>query len=189
MKAFLRRGKNAVALLDRHERAVLSAAFEEVAELLDESPNVPTPSEADPALLRLLPDAAPSDPEVSEEFRRLTEADLRTHKTDRLKSVHDALSEDRPEWTVPLDEGLSTAAALTDVRLVIAARLGLETDEDAALLAGELDVAKGLLEGDLPEGLGIDHKRIWLASVYQALTWLQDSLIACLMDKKGGRDE
>jgi len=189
MKAFQRRGKDAVASLDRHERAVLSAAFEEVAELLDDSSSAPSPSDVDPALLRLLPDAAPSDPEVSDEFRRLTEEDLRTHKSDRLKSVHDALAGEGQEWVVSLDEGLSTAAALTDVRLVIAARLGLETDEDATLLSGELEVAAGLLEGDLPEGLGLDHKRIWLASVYQALTWLQDSLIACLMDKKGRRDE
>jgi hypothetical protein len=90
---------------------------------------------------------------------------------------------------VPLDDGLSTAAALTDVRLVLADRLGLRTDEDADLLRGELELAQGLLMDGLPEGLGVDQERLWLATVYQALTWLQDSLVACLMDKEGGNHE
>lgn len=189
MRAFRRRGGDAVAVLDSHERAVISTVVAEVADLLGRDADEDPSPEADPALERLFPNAAPSDPAVSEEFRRLTGTDLRTLKAERLREIRDALLSDRPEWTVPLEDGLATAAALTDVRLVIATRLGLKTDEDATLLAKELDVTQGLLAEDLPEGLGIDHERLWFGVVYQALTWLQDSLIACLMDEKGGDDE
>lgn len=189
MRAFFRQGDKAVSFLYPHERAVLSTVVSEVTDLLSEGTGEGSLPDVDPVFERLFPDAAPSDPDISEEFRRLTEADLRSLKVDRLKTIQDELSADRPEWTVPLEDGLATAAALTDLRLVIASRLGLETDEDATLLAGEFEVAQGLLDVDLPEGLKIDHERLWFSAVYQALTFLQDSLVTCLMDTKGGNNE
>lgn len=142
----------------------------------------------DPAVLRLLPSASRDDREVADEFRRLTEGDLRDLKVDRLRQMWEDLSLDGPEWEVPLDEAMSTAAALTDIRLVLASRLRLDTDEDAERLHTEIELATQLLgsdEDDDADQLGVDPERIWLGMLYQALTWLQESLIQCVI---GGGD-
>jgi hypothetical protein len=190
VRAFIRRGDMAVARLDADERAVIARLVADVELLL----GADTVEERfvepdDPALLRLFPNASPTNPEVADEFRRLTESDLRALKESRLNKFQEDLGGEGPEWAVPLGEAMSTAAALTDVRLVLATRLGLKTDEDADLLRNELDIAQGLLEHGVPEGLDVDHERIWLVTMYQALTWLQDSLIACVLDQEGGGDE
>lgn len=190
MRGFSRRGEVAVATLDTDERAVIAAFFAQVDSLLDAS-SLPggSPTTEDPALLRLFPNAAPTDREVADEYRRLAEHHLRSLKTERLRRIQMELHQEGPEWVVPLEEALPTAAALTDVRLVIATRLGLKTDDDAELLHSEMDMAQGLLEQETPEGLSLDHERISLVMLYQALTWLQDSLVACVMDQEGGGDE
>ena len=79
-------------------------------------------------------------------------------------------------WS-PADEALATAAALTDVRLVLASRLGLVTDDDADRLHHEIDLASHALESDDEHALPVDHERVWLGMLYQALTWLQESLV------------
>ncbi|MCJ7827367.1 MAG: DUF2017 domain-containing protein [Demequinaceae bacterium] len=175
MRAFQRRGRKAVARLDADERAAIATLIAEVRALVGAAPlaiGEAGPQEA--AVLRLFPDAVPTDPGISEEFRRLTESDLRSLKSGRLDAMLEDLGREEAEWVISLDDALSVAAALTDVRLVVATRLGLKTDEDADLLRGELDMAQGLLEEGLPEGLGVDQERLWFATVYQALTWLQD---------------
>ena len=137
---------------------------------------------SDPAILRLLPNAAPTDREVSDEFRRLTDGELRATKTRRLRRIWDQLSSNSDgsgsdEWVVPADEALSTAAALTDIRLVLASRLGLVTDDDADRLHHEIDLAARALDADDEFALPVDHERVWLGMLYQALTWLQESLV------------
>jgi hypothetical protein len=190
VRAFVGRGDTAVAKLDANERAVVSRLVAEVGALLGEDAAEGGQVEpSDPALLRLLPNASPTDPEVADEFRRLTESDLRALKASRLRKIEEDLGGEGSEWVVPIGDAMSTAAALTDVRLVVASRLGLETDEDADLLKDELEMTEGLLEHGLPEGLDVDHERLWLATMYQALTWLQDSLVACVMNREGGSDE
>ncbi len=139
----------------------------------------------DPAVLRLLPNAAPTDREVSDEFRRLTEGDLRQLKVDRLRVMWQQLSEDGPEWEVTAEDALATASALTDVRLVLASRLSLETDEDAERLHTEIELATHALATDEDRELDVDHERVWLGMLYQALTWLQDSLVEFLMAADG----
>jgi len=137
----------------------------------------------DPATLRLLPNAAPDDREVADEFRRLTEPDLRTLKVDRLRTVWQQLSEDGPEWRIDLGEALATAAALTDVRLVLASRLGLVTDDDSAQLHADIEAATQALDEGVDHDLGVDPERIWLGMLYHALTWLQESLVTVLNDE------
>lgn len=134
----------------------------------------------DPAVLRLLPNAAPTDREVADEFRRLTEADLRDVKVKRLRRMWEQLSEDGPEWIVDGEEALSTAGALTDVRLVLASRLGLVTDDDAQRLHQEIELASYAMESDGDDDLPINPERVWLGMLYQALTWLQESLVGYL---------
>ncbi len=157
MRAFRRRGAVAVAELDHDERTVVARIVADVGLLLGGEvfgmERAPWETDApkdllehfanfeahlaepdDPAILRLLPNAAPTDREASEEFRRYTEPDLRALKIARLRTLWSQLSEDGPAWEVAEDEAMDTAAALTDVRLVLASRLGLETDEDAERL-------------------------------------------------------
>jgi len=203
MRGFEADGDSAVAILDDEERLVVARIVADVALLLGaEAFGLDHPSESaasimdvddpflhlrgleesirepsDPAILRLLPNAAPADREVAEEFRRLTDGELRDTKIRRLRAIWEQLSRDTDEWVVRSDEALATAAALTDVRLVLASRLGLVTDDDADRLHQEIDLAAHALETDDDEVLPIDHERVWLGMLYQALTWLQESLV------------
>jgi len=203
VRGFEADGDSAVAILDDEERLVVARIVADVALLLGaEAFGLDHPSESaasimdvddpflhlrgleesirepsDPAILRLLPNAAPADRAVAEEFRRLTDGELRDTKIRRLRAIWEQLSRDTDEWVVRSDEALATAAALTDVRLVLASRLGLVTDDDADRLHQEIDLAAHALETDDDEVLPIDHERVWLGMLYQALTWLQESLV------------
>ena len=206
MRGFVAQGGDAVAELDDEERLVVARIVADVALLLGadafgeayadpvQASDVDDPFEflrgleesirepSDPAILRLLPNAAPTDREVSDEFRRLTDGELRAIKTRRLRRMWDQLSGNgggtgSDDWVVPADEALSTAAALTDIRLVLASRLGLVTDDDADRLHHEIDLAARALDADDEFALPVDHERVWLGMLYQALTWLQESLV------------
>ncbi|PKQ25310.1 MAG: DUF2017 domain-containing protein [Actinobacteria bacterium HGW-Actinobacteria-4] len=210
MRAFEDRDGVAVAELDEQERMVVARIVADVGLMLSgetfgmgDTPPLDTLQGADailgylrgleeflaepgdPAVLRLLPNAAPTDREVSDEFRRLTEGDLRQLKVDRLRVMWQQLSEDGPEWEVTAEDALATASALTDVRLVLASRLSLETDEDAERLHTEIELATHALATDEDRELDVDHERVWLGMLYQALTWLQDSLVEFLMAADG----
>lgn len=217
MRSFRVVGETVIAELDAQERAVVARVVADVGLLLGAEPFGMEASLAalgtrsydgatdvlaflqhfetalaepdDPALLRLLPNAAPTDREVADEFRRLTEPDLRDMKTARLRAMWEQLSGEGPAWVVPIDQALPTAAALTDVRLVIASRLEMVTDEDALALHAEIEAAtKALALGD-EHGPEVDRERLWLAMLYQALTWLQDSLVACVMSEDDEGEE
>ena len=209
MRAFHERDGNAVAILDGQERSVFARLVADVGELIggvDFAADVDTDGREDdaraassdplaralaaidavpqaprdPALLRLFPHAAPRDPEVSEEFRRLTEHDLSATKVERLRAMWEALSGDRDEWVVDREDVMPTAAALTDIRLVLASRLGIVTDDDATALYAEVEAAHVALESDDPD-MGDAPERIWMGMLYQALTWLQESLLEYAM--------
>ena len=204
MKAFRGRRGVAVAELDPEERAVVARIVADVGLLLggevfgmeDAAWASETPEDLleyltnleahlaepdDPAILRLLPNAAPTDREVADEFRRYTEPDLRALKVARLRRLWSQLSEDGPRWEVARDDAMETAAALTDVRLVLASRLAVETDADAERLHAEV----GLAQEAAADGIDPDRERIWLGMLYEALTWLQDSLVAFVMGEEG----
>lgn len=146
------------AKLDVQERAVLAHLFVEVYELLDDG----TPAETDPlaamigigtavdlpddpALARLLPDAHKEDHEASSEFRRYTEQGLRERKRRSLETARLTLGRD---GALTLDEPESQAwlVALTDVRLVLAERMGLRTEDDHEVLMRQLGIP---LDGDV----------------------------------------
>lgn len=209
MRGFTERDGLAVAELDDEERAVVARIVADVGLLLGGEafgsqaapvyPERDTADEADeifahlagleesltepddPAILRLLPNAAPTDREVASEFRRLTEGDLRDTKVARLRTMWEQLSEDGPDWEVRPEDAMGTAAALTDLRLVLASRLALHTDEDADRLHTEIELAQHALDTDADDDLMVDPERVWLGMLYQALTWLQESLIAFAM--------
>lgn len=193
----------AIAELDPEERAVIARVVADVGLLLGGEPfgmeidvadvdedsvfrhlrgleNALTDPD-DPAVLRVLPNAAPDDREIADEFRRFTEPELRSLKVDRLRTIWRALNEDGPEWIIPAADAMSTAAALTDVRLVLASRLGLETDDDATELHAEIDRAHDATTGSDAADTVQNPERVWLGMLYQALTWLQESLMSYVM--------
>lgn len=159
-RGFRRTRHGVRAKLDAQERVVLAHLFVEVYELLDDGVQAdPDPLAAlvgigtsvdlpdDPALARLLPDAHKEDPEASSEFRRYTEQGLRQRKREALETARLALGRDGA-LTLDDPEQQAWLVALTDVRLVLAERMGLRTEEDHERLMGALGIS---LDGDLDD--------------------------------------
>lgn len=173
------------ARLDADERAVVGSLFGQVHDLLGQDAGEPetdplavmvgigtsTTPPADPALARLLPDGHRDDPQASGEFRRYTELGLRERKRAGLATARATLERDA---TLVLDDAEASAwvVALTDVRLVIAERLGLRTDEDHERLQSAVDAAEP--QDEAATGLGT------MLALYDFLTWLQDGLVGAL---------
>lgn len=211
MRGFVRIGGRYAASLDAVERRIIAGVVADVAELLgtpitdvpghanrgpSQEPGgpdavvgwpAPWPSEApdvpaDPAVARLLPPASHDDGDLAAEFRRLTEADLRATKVGNLRLVHRALlgregvllveDADAPRW----------AAALTDLRLVLSDRLGITTDDDAERVYA---VAAGEVAGEPGDDVQ-DEVNHALATLYAALTWLQETLVQAMLDATPG---
>lgn len=195
MRGFVRRRGRYVAELDATERAILGGVVADVISLLGESVESPAepdadasaprrsaedvladlseevPEPTDPALARLFPAASTDDDEIAGEFRRLTQGDLHTEKVDRLRMVWSALRSPGTKIIVEPDRAMDWAAALTDVRLVLSERLGIRNDSDAEDIYA-LSAAAGA-DGD--------EVQLALASVYSALTWLQESLVQVML--------
>jgi uncharacterized protein DUF2017 len=125
---------------------------------------------ADPAVARLLPDASRDDPELAQSFRRLTEQDLRERKRDSLGLAAGALRRRAPVVLAD-SEAQALLKGLTDVRLVLAERLGIATDEDAEFLHAAL--AAGAGQG------GQEWAKA--AELYEVVTYLQEELVHTLL--------
>ncbi len=101
-----------------------------------------TRADTDPAVTRLLPDAYPDDAQASREFRRLTGADLLQRRADDAATVLRTLGHDGADLDPESDPDAAIAVALGEtealawmrtlaaVRLVLATRLGIQTDDD-----------------------------------------------------------
>lgn len=109
----------------------------------------PTSVPDDPVLARFFPTAYPDDPEAAGEFRRFTEGTLRDGKARNAALIIDTLEEsglppELGEETIVIDVELDRDAtmgwlrSLTDMRLALATRLGIE-DEDPGADPDELD--------------------------------------------------
>jgi hypothetical protein len=123
-------------------------------------------SPADPAVARLLPDGHRDDPELAAGYRRLTEHGLRERKREALGRASAALTR-RDPVLLDDDEAMDLLKGMTDVRLVLAERLGLQTDEDAELL-------------HVLVAAGPPDPRAAAAALYDVLTWWQESLVTVL---------
>ncbi|MBN8882370.1 uncharacterized protein DUF2017 [Salana multivorans] len=195
MRAFRRSRDGYTARLDATERTIVARTVADVAALLGFPVDGPEPASwrhpadpradggpavgsldthdddalppQDPALMRLLPPAS-EDQEIAGELRRLSEASVRTAKAQRLHAVWHALRAPGEKLVVPLDRAMEWAGALTDVRLVLAERLGIEDEEDAARL-------------DRVALAGPDEVSRALATLYLALSWLQESLLEAML--------
>ncbi|WP_349828806.1 DUF2017 domain-containing protein [Brevibacterium litoralis] len=163
--------------LDEGERHLLRTLFSDIAQLLtpQEDPEVDPLERAlggveverpeDPALLRLLPDADSTDPERSAEFRRYTEYDIRELK---LSNARTALHTLDGTGRIKLDHAQTLAwlKALTDLRLVLAARMDVHTEEDFESLYAREDT--------------LDDHEASMLTIYDFLTWAQERLTGVL---------
>lgn len=134
----------------------------------------PTTEPEDPVLARLFPTAYPDDPEAAGEFRRFTEGALRDGKAAAASTVIDTLedaglpaevAEPGLVFDVELDAGDAQAwlRCLTDIRLALATRLGVEEDDEERWAA-------------LPD----DDPRSQAHDIYEWAGWLQETLIMAL---------
>ncbi|MFD6179097.1 MULTISPECIES: DUF2017 family protein [unclassified Isoptericola] len=220
-----------VARWDDVEREVLARVARDVAELLRAEAGLEPGIEVgdgvaftgvarvpqDPAVQRLLPDAHEDDADVATEFRHLTQTDLAAGKVARLVAFADAVDspEELPddprvgaEIVVPREGAQEFAGALTDLRLVLAERLGLVDDDDVESLhdevfAGVEDDDEGWADADDADaagesaddevagwervGLSGAERRYW-GGVFVAAGFAQESLVEeMLADLRAGR--
>jgi hypothetical protein len=127
------------------EAVHLSGMVRQFLELLDET-SVEGAAPPDPAVARLLPDAYSDDADASAEFRRLTGSDLLDRRRHDAGVVLATLSTGGPEldiatadeddltraFVLTLDDEESGAwmRVLAAIRLVLASRLGIATEDD-----------------------------------------------------------
>ena len=137
---------------------MLRGLAHELLALLDDD----VPSSADPVLQRLFPDAYGDDAAAAEEFRSLTEDDLREAK--RATATAFAASLDGAGGALVLDQEAVDAWLLTlnDLRLAIGTRLGIEEETLELLAEGRLEVDDATRSG---------------YEVYEVLSWLQGTLL------------
>ena len=184
-----RHTRGVLVSLDEHERSILVQLLVQLDDLLDDGTDdverdplsvitgmgqlhdpagqPPAGAPSDPAVARLLPEGNRDDPAGAQEYRRLTEYDLRTRKRSAARTAAGALRRPLPVLLVG-EESLCLLKAMTDVRLVLGERLELRTDEDSELLHLRL---RGLT--------GEEHGDDWMATaaIYEVLTMWQEYLV------------
>jgi hypothetical protein len=128
----------------------------------------------DPVLARLLPDAYADDEDAAGEFRRFTERTLRDQKAEQGRLVITDLeeaglsgevdAEDEPiELDLAAEQSQVWLRCLTDVRLALATRLGVEQDDE-----------------DYWDSLPDDDPRVYMHDVYDWLGYVQETLVQSL---------
>ena len=149
----------------------------------------------DPVLRRLLPNAY-ADEKSAGEFRRYTEHGLREKKKAHALTIYEALLPQDEEWTgdtpldtgsltltFPSDQSLEWLGGLNDLRLALAVRLGIGTEQDPmndAMKGDELTTTESLHK---KYELMVDSdpmKAVY--SVYSWIGWLQQSLLDAITD-------
>ncbi len=134
----------------------------------------PTTEPDDPVLARLFPTAYQHDEEAAADFRRFTEGTLRDNKASAAilvietleeAGLPDQLGEEDITVDVELDRdgALTWMKSLTDVRLALGTRLGVEQDDEELWLA-------------LPD----DDPRAHVYDIYQWVGYLQETLVEAL---------
>lgn len=196
VQRFHRDGDHFVAGFDSWARDVLRNVFAETRSLLmADMPDQVDPLAAmvgmsdqasvpqDPAVARLLPAGTTDDNELAAEYRRYTDLGLRTQKINNLSTVidslnpsdsdkqtdFDAIDPDLVQIRLDHDCAIAWLTSLTDVRLVLADRLGIHTDDDDYALNDLVDSAS---END-PQS----QRKLSMAVLYDLLAFMQDSLV------------
>ncbi|MGO4536082.1 DUF2017 domain-containing protein [Leifsonia sp. 2MCAF36] len=162
-----RKDGRVVGRFQEEEAQLLVSLAEEAIELARSAAEPDVTAGSDAALHRLLPDAYPDDPEASAEFRRFTAAGLADRKEANARTVIESLPlGDADLVEVSLDETQATAwlRSITDIRLVLAARLGIFEDGD---------------EGDIH-----DDESALQRVVYDWLAGVQEFLVLALQARR-----
>lgn len=149
-----RDGLELVARFTRVEATVLADLVEQSLQIIEDSVSGDPNASRDPALARLLPTAYPDDETSAEEFRRSTEGALVARKASNARVVLETLH--AGSVRLAPTEVQAWLRALTDLRLIIATRLGIEHDDDPG-------------QGDE-----------FLAEVYPWLGYLQGSMLEAM---------
>lgn len=149
-----RDGLELVARFTRVEATVLADLIEQSLQIIEDAVASDPDAARDPALARLLPTAYPDDQLSAEAFRSSTQGALVARKAANARVVLDTLH----AGTVRLSptDVQAWLRALTDLRLIIATRLGIEHDDDPG-------------QGDE-----------FLAEVYPWLGYLQGSMLEAM---------
>ena len=174
---FKRRRGQVTADVDALEADLLTAMTSDLLGLLgeggaaDEDPlaalvglsTAPVATPTDPALARLLPDAYADDDQAAADFRRYTEADLRSGKRANATVVLATLApyvDAGGRMALDRDSVDAWLGCLNDLRLVLGTRLAVTQETDV-----------------VPAGA---DPRSHALQVYGWLGWLQESLLSCL---------
>lgn len=173
------------AVLDDMEREVLVRAATDIARMLTPAATGETPQ--DSAIARLVPDASDDD-EVASEFRRLTQDDIAGGKAAGLVRFAELIGQSSGQGTAPCvvmhEDARAVATALTDIRLVLADRLDLASDDEVEALHDELEAAVMQEEhGTEPEDAPDGGVRRFLAGVFVTVGWLQESLVEAMLQE------
>ena len=147
-------------------------SLEEMVELAQ----APVDAPDDPAVQRLLPDAYSGDgpggetsDQLSQEFRRLMDGDLRREKAEALRTMQSDLAalgrDSGGSLVLKADRAEVWLQALNDIRLVVGSRLDVTEDMSEVL-----------------RHLSADDPRVPLFVAYERLTWLQESLVTAVDD-------
>lgn len=126
MRAFTAGANGTVeATVSRDEALLLQNLTSQVSGLLRDG------NGNDPAVMRLLPDAYPDDHEASAEFRRYTASGIIDRKVANSDIVLESLSSsmESGELHLSAQEAQAWLRGLTDIRLVLASRMGIESDD------------------------------------------------------------
>jgi hypothetical protein len=156
----------------RNEAAVPATDLDPFEALLDFSG--PTTAPDDPVLARLFPAAYREDDEAASEFRRFTETELRSGKAGNASAVIDALEEaglphepDESGSVIDVEltpgEAITWMKAITDMRLALATRLGIEEGDE-----------------DYWDSLPDEDPRAHVHDIYDWLAFLQETLVRAL---------
>jgi len=180
-----------VASLSQPELTLVLTLAAQVADMLDDlarAPSIADPDAAalyesvgiggsaaihsDPAIARLLPDAYRGDADASRDFRGLTERSLAARKVANARAVVASLTlAEAAGGELRLDEAQvqSWLRTLADIRLTIAARLGIETDDEWPA------------EQESDEDSEIhdpDDDSLMMRDVYDWLGWVTETLLS-----------
>jgi hypothetical protein len=143
-------------------------------ERLEQQAQADHPIPQNQAVLRVLPNASRDDPDVSAEFRHLTQDDLAAAKVAGLEHVVAVLS-NKDTVTVERNQAQAVASALTTIRLIVADLLGITSDDDVERMNEEL--ALGMDVGpDHERALDAESRRYWVG-IFLATGYAQESLV------------
>jgi hypothetical protein len=130
----------------------------------------------DPALARLLPNVSADDPEEQARLRAELEPHVIATKRQALHEAIDLLRHD--PLRVTEEAAPRFGAALNDIRLVLAERLGIQDESGAERVAKLAQPHSGR------GAHGVDDVEHFMAMLYSFVSWLQDSLMTALLKRR-----